>query len=108
MEIQIHDSKFDLLMKKMADHFKPTKIYLFGSRAKGTARPESDYDLFIIVKDSNKSPIQRMQEANRILWGSGISADIFVYTEAEFNAWKDELNSIACIVASEGVELPIV
>lgn len=108
MELQIHDSKFDLLVKKLADHFHPTKIYLFGSRAKGAARPDSDYDLFIIVKESDKSSTQRMQEANRILWGSGIIADIFVYTEAEFDDWKDELNSIACIVASEGVELPIV
>jgi predicted nucleotidyltransferase len=27
-------------------------IYLFGSRAKGTARPDSDYDVLLIVPDT--------------------------------------------------------
>ncbi len=30
---------------------KIIKIYLFGSRARGTERPDSDYDLLLIVKN---------------------------------------------------------
>ena len=32
----------------------PTFIYLFGSQAKGTARPESDIDLCIVARTSHK------------------------------------------------------
>jgi predicted nucleotidyltransferase len=81
------------------------KIYLFGSRAMGTATDDSDYDLFLIVKNSNKSPTERMREARRLLWGRKVPVDVFVYTEAEFNDYKDEFSSIAHTVATEGVEI---
>lgn len=36
------------------------KIYLYGSRAKGTARPDSDWDLLILLnKDSITSEIEQ-------------------------------------------------
>jgi len=31
---------------------KIRSIYVFGSRAKGTARPDSDYDLLLVVSDA--------------------------------------------------------
>jgi len=34
---------------------KIEKIYLFGSRAKGTERPDSDYDLLIVTAFPDKS-----------------------------------------------------
>ncbi len=34
---------------------KIEKIYLFGSRAKGTERPDSDYDLLIVAPSPDKS-----------------------------------------------------
>ena len=37
-----------------------------------------------------------------------IAVDIFIYTEEEFNDWKDEFSSIPYIVATEGVELNFV
>lgn len=39
------------------------------------------------------------------LWGSGTKADVFVYTENEFNEWKNEFSSIPNIVVTEGLEL---
>lgn len=107
MNTQINDSHLDEIVKKLVEHFNPTKIFLFGSRAKGTARPESDYDLFLVVKESHKKPIQRMQEANRLFWGDKAAIDIFIYTEAEYDEWKDEMSSIAHTVATEGLELQV-
>lgn len=99
------DKKLADIVGKLKNHFKPEKVYLFGSRAKGTAQPSSDYDLFLIVKDSNKRMIDRMVEASDLLWGRTVSVDVFVYTESEFNDYKDEFSSIANIVATEGVEI---
>ena len=93
------------IVGKLKIFFKPEKVYLFGSRAKGLARENSDYDLFIIVKSSNKRMIDRMIEANDLLWGRTVPVDVFVYTESEFNDDKDEVNSIAHAVATEGVEI---
>lgn len=93
------------IVGKLKDHFHPTKVYLFGSRAKGVAREGSDYDLFLIVKNSEISSVERMKEAYRILWGRTVPVDVFVYTQEEFEEYKDEVNSIANTVALEGVEL---
>jgi predicted nucleotidyltransferase len=39
------------LLKSVVDYFNPRKVILFGSRARGDARPDSDHDLLVIVDD---------------------------------------------------------
>lgn len=106
MEAKLYQDK-DLteIVAKLKAHFNPSKLYLFGSRAKGTSSASSDYDLFLIVQSSEKRMIDRMMEANDLLWGRTVSVDVFVYTEHEFAEYKGEINSIANAVATEGVEL---
>lgn len=101
----IKDKSLSEIVTKLKDHFKPVRIYLFGSRAQGTAHSESDYDLMLVVKNSEKDPTARAREARQILWGRSIAVDIFIYTEEEFNEFKDEFSSIAHTVATEGVEI---
>ena len=35
----------------IADEFEPERIVLFGSRARGDARPDSDVDLLVVMPD---------------------------------------------------------
>ncbi len=100
-----NDKNLTEIVQKLKDHFNPLKTYLFGSRANGTANSESDYDLFLIIKDSAQTKIERMQEANQVLWGRSVSVDVFIYTEAEFNSLNSDINSIANTVSVEGLEL---
>jgi len=106
MQIELEkDKTLSEIVSKLKAHFKPEKIFLFGSRAKGTATSESDYDLFLIVKDSDKSTMERMDEANLVLWGRTSPVDVFVYTQKEFDESKSQFQSIPYIVDTEGVEL---
>lgn len=106
MQIDLqNDKNLNEIVQKLKNHFQPLKIYLFGSRANGTAKSDSDYDLFLIVKSSEKTKLKRMQEANQVLWGRSVSVDVFIYTEAEFNEMKDAFSSVPHAVATEGVEL---
>lgn len=108
MQIELQkDQNLNEIVSKLKNHFQPLKIYLFGSRAKGTATTESDYDLFLIVKSSDKTKLKRVQEAYQILLDRTVGVDIFIYTEAEFNDWKDEFSSIPYTVAHEGVEIDL-
>ncbi len=100
-----NDKNLNEIVQKLKDHFQPLKVYLFGSRANGTAKADSDYDLFLVVKNSDQSKIERMQEANQVLWGRTVSVDIFIYTEAEFNSLNGDFNSVANTVFTEGLEL---
>ena len=68
----------------IAREYQPEKIILFGSRAKGDARPDSDYD-FIIVKKTDERWIRRSLAIPDV----DIRADFFVYTPEEFEQMKD-------------------
>ena len=37
------------IVRRLAEAYKPLSIYLFGSKARGDAEPDSDYDLMVIV-----------------------------------------------------------
>lgn len=76
--------KFARLMRKRYG----ARIYLFGSRARGTARPDSDYDLVAVAESFGSQPILRRALDRRDLWreagGWRISLDLHCYTPAEF------------------------
>ena len=72
--------------------YRPEKIILFGSVAKGKSRPQSDFDLIVIKK--TKTPfLQRLKEVN-LLIKENYPLDILVYTPKEFQELlKDKSNT---------------
>jgi len=96
----------DIKQRLMAG-FSPIRMFLFGSRAAGTHRPDSDYDILIVVKETKLSRWDNMAKARELLFDLDISADVFVYSEKEFEEWKNELNSVAEAAHNLGVEIPL-
>ena len=47
--------------ERIADHFQPEKIILFGSHAYGHPKPESDVDLLVIMDTPLRSRQQRLE-----------------------------------------------
>jgi predicted nucleotidyltransferase len=41
----------DEMTRRIVDRFQPERILLFGSRARGDFRPDSDYDLLVVLKN---------------------------------------------------------
>ncbi|MBI4317694.1 MAG: nucleotidyltransferase domain-containing protein [Chloroflexi bacterium] len=64
------------------------RLYLFGSRARGTAHGESDYDLVAVAPAFGEQPLLGRAPDRRILWreagGWGIGLDLHCYTPEEF------------------------
>ncbi|MFN7904217.1 MAG: nucleotidyltransferase domain-containing protein [Pseudobdellovibrionaceae bacterium] len=104
---KISDAKLKTVLDRLVPAFAPKKVYLFGSRAIGNAKSESDYDLLLVVSSSEKTRHQRMIQAMDLLWDTGISVDVFIYTEAEFDEWKSEPSSIPNTVLTQGVEISL-
>ncbi|MBK5275025.1 MAG: nucleotidyltransferase domain-containing protein [Desulfuromonadales bacterium] len=80
---------------------KPTKMYLFGSHATGTANDESDIDL-LLVKDSVTSKINEMNAARKLLRGLGKSFDVIVTSQEEFDFYRNQVNSVQHAAANYG------
>ncbi len=79
----------------------PEKIVLFGSHARGNARPDSDLDLLII----EESDVPRHRRAARYrlgLLGLFPAKDIVVWTPAEVERWRDVANAFITSILAEG------
>lgn len=44
------DRVLEEMTRRIVDRFQPEKVVLFGSRARGDSRPDSDYDLLVVLK----------------------------------------------------------
>jgi len=56
------------------------KIVLFGSFATGKAVPGSDLDILIVLRESDKKLINRIEDFQEVFSDMGIAVDIFPYT----------------------------
>jgi uncharacterized protein len=90
------------IISRLVDALGPDRIYLFGSRARGDASPDSDYDLLVVVESSPLPPHRRDQAAFRSLCGVGVSKDVLVLTRDEFDRRCRVYASLPATVLREG------
>jgi predicted nucleotidyltransferase len=75
---RIPQKAIDHVVRQIVEKFKPQKIILFGSYARGNPRPESDVDL-LVVMDTPLKEVNQSIEIHRqldIMFG----LDLLVYT----------------------------
>jgi uncharacterized protein len=96
------DPVLEEMVNRLVGSLQPEKIYLFGSRARSDATPESDYDLMVIVPTATLPPYRRNQLAFRLLCGVPASKGVIVLTRQEFNQKKDVACSLPATVLREG------
>lgn len=90
------------IVKRIADHIRPEKIILFGSRAQGKASPESDIDL-LIVYTGPKSKREVKLAVHSLFEHPDFSMDVFVLTPQELERQKGIANTLAREVTETGV-----
>jgi predicted nucleotidyltransferase len=102
------DEKLSLIIGALKKEFQPKRMFLFGSRANGSNHADSDYDIVLVVENTQKTRIQNMRLARQIVRETaGVSADVFVYDEAEFEEWKEEFSSIPETAINTGKEIDL-
>jgi predicted nucleotidyltransferase len=103
MEIEetVQEQVIQEIVRRLISQFAPRRILLYGSRATGTARPESDYDLLIVWRDENP-PAARAATVRRALLDLGTPLDIAVVTPSEFDRFRNLRVHIVAIADREG------
>jgi predicted nucleotidyltransferase len=102
VDILQNDPVLAEMVNRLIDVFQPERIYLFGSKARGEAGAESDYDLMVIVLHSEMPGYRRDQMAYRALLGLGIAKDVLVWTREEFENRVHLPASFPATVVREG------
>lgn len=100
--IRPQDSALTEIIRRLVEAYRPERIYLFGSHARGEAGPDSDYDLLVVVPDSTPPERQRSRLAYEALWGTGTATDVLVWTRNAFESRLHLRASLPSTVLSEG------
>jgi predicted nucleotidyltransferase len=95
----------DTVTQRLVAEFRPDQIWLYGSHAWGNPHHDSDVDLFVVVPDSDETPIRRSQRAHRCLRGLRMPKDVLVETSREVNSVKELKTSLENVILSRGRKL---
>ena len=79
----------DRMVQRIVKEFHPEQVILFGSHARGTAGPDSDVDLLVVMPVSG-SRREKAVEIGVALHGLGVAKDIVVTTPEDFE-WRKEI-----------------
>jgi predicted nucleotidyltransferase len=93
--------KIEEMVRRIVDRFQPERIILFGSHARGAARPDSDVDLLVVL--AARAPKHRTAvEIYGLLAGMGLPKDIVVVTSEEIEKYRDVAGTLIRPALREG------
>jgi uncharacterized protein len=90
------------LLARIVERLSPEEIWLFGSRAEGRARPDSDYDLLVVLPDHAPAADLDLVRAWELTCGLGVPADVIPCTRSEFELEKTEAGTLASAAFRRG------
>ena len=76
-------------------------VILFGSHARGDAKPDSDLD-FLVVEPELRAKHSEMVRLRDTLRPLGVPADVLVASRAVFEEWRDTPNNVLFQAWREG------
>jgi uncharacterized protein len=87
----------------------PEDILLFGSFAKGTATPQSDVDIFVImpagVHTEKGMVVQARRAIKDVLYARDLSFDILIKSSESFDRYKRYPGTIQYEAATHGISI---
>lgn len=98
------DALLDEMVRRILSIGTPQKIVLFGSRAGGNARADSDYDL-LLIEPSEQPRYRRAARYREALLDLPSEEDILVWTPEEAAEWRAVANAFITTVLREGIVL---
>jgi predicted nucleotidyltransferase len=87
---------------RWVETFRPERVYVFGSQARGEPTPDSDIDLLVVVSKADQPPHRLAQTAYRAVAPHSLALDLLVMPRDEFERRSRALASLPATVLREG------
>jgi predicted nucleotidyltransferase len=100
----VSETLLNEIVNRVVEVARPTRVILFGSRARGDAGADSDIDLLVVVEktESRRELAVRLLEAMRDL---KVNVDVVVATERIMERYGNIPGAIYEVAGSEGTVL---
>jgi predicted nucleotidyltransferase len=72
------------MTRRLVEFYRPVRIYLFGSEARGEAGPDSDLDFLVVVPDDTPEEKMRCGDVYSLLSGFGMAKDVIPWRLSHF------------------------
>jgi predicted nucleotidyltransferase len=90
------------LITRIVETMRPEQIWLFGSRARGGARPNSDWDLLVVLPDDATDDELDLMNAWLAVRDLRIPADVVPVRRSEFEQARGDAGTLVRTVVGEG------
>jgi uncharacterized protein len=97
----ISSEQFNEIIERIASRCDPEKIILFGSRARGEMREDSDIDLLVVAK-TDLPMRDRFPEVRGLLSDFPAAFDVFWKTPEEYLRWRNVVNHVVYFAEKYG------
>ena len=92
------------IIRRIVQTAQPDKIILFGSRARGDARPDSDFDV-LVIKESSEPRYRRSVPLYVALADLPAEVEVMVYTPEEIDEWRQVSQAFVTTAVREGTTI---
>ena len=102
------DPRISAIASGIAAAIPEAQVRLFGSRARGTSRPDSDVDLLITVPDqwlAGRDRVRVLGDLWRLYSSHRLPLDLLLYTETEVSQRQQYRSAVTSLAYQEGILL---
>jgi predicted nucleotidyltransferase len=104
MQVQLTKQEvIEKMTRRLVEFYRPVRICLFGSEARGEAGPDSDLDFLVVVRDDTPEPMMRSSDGYSRLSGFGMPKDVIPWRQSDFEGRAAHVRaSLPATVVREG------
>ena len=100
----LNDQLVEDIVRRIVAVAQPEKVILFGSQARGDARPNSDVDL-LVIKQSDEPRYRRSAPLYAALADLPVEVEVIVYTPEEVEEWNGVPQAFVTTAVREGTTI---